>query len=453
MTFKEWLKWYKEVPWAVKWFVILILLRPIIDNFYKLKEVSPFLSPLYIVGALTPALIFFSVISKKLKRVKHSGVGTSFFIFGLLVSVNWIILDIIFPSLDTFGNSIKAITPTILLFYLMYIIRSQRDLHGIMVTFLYSGIYLVVLLVYEYLFGSISGIRVSEGRGGGERFTGFYNDMMNYATYITGAMLISCYFYLRNVYSSVKSKNYTLKFAGVLFICVMGLIGIKHVSTWAVCFAIFTLLALFNLKNFKGFFVLLFFSGIFFAFFGEEIYIKQIEPLIGKEINVASGNYDLAGGLNGRIGRWERYFDIWFNDLPWYSRIIGVPTSGEPISRVMCSSGMHNDYVRNLFSAGILGLFFYLVFLTLIVYRSTHFKTPEKFLIMGSVLALLMHSVSTVPLAYSSYIYLFLSIFSFALLPIRNAYHIIPWKITKSKNRHVFREPVESQVSTAGVSA
>lgn len=453
MKFKEWFQWFKEVPWAVKWFVILILLRPIIDNFYKLKEVSPFLSPLNIVGALTPVLIFLSVISNKLSVKSRSGVGNYFFIFGFIVIVNWVILDILFPDIDTIGNSIKAITPPLLLFYLMYVIRSQRDLHGMLVAFLYSGIYMAGMLIYEYIFGSISGVTLTEGRGGGERFTGVYNDMMNYAIYISGAMLIGGYFYLRNIYSTPRSKYYALRFAFIIAICIMGLVGIKHVATWGVCFTLFCLLALFNLKNFKGFFVLLFASGIFLLFYGESFYQKQIEPLIGKEINVASGDYATEGGLNGRIGRWERYFDVWFNDMPWYSRFLGVATSGNRISLIMCGAGMHNDYVRNLFTAGIIGLVFYILFLVLILYRAMYFKIPEKFLILGSVVMILLYSISTVPLAYSSLIYFMLSIFSFTLLPVNKAYIVQPWKIKKKKKRNRFQPTIQHQAEPARLSS
>jgi O-antigen ligase len=437
MTFKEWLQWFKEIPWTVKWFVILILLRPIIDNFYKLKDVSPFISPLNIAGVLTPVLIIASIFSGKVPRRNSSSIANMFFIFGFLVIVNWLLLDILFPSIDNLGNSIKSMTPPVLLFYMMYIIRSERDLHGILVSFLYSGIYLVGMMIYEFAFGSISGIRVTEGRGGGERFIGFYNDMMNYAIYIVSAMLIGCYFFLRNVHSVKKSKNYTLKFVTIIAICIMGLIGIKHISTWVVCLVLFTLLAIFNLRKFKGFFILLFLTSIFMIFFGESIYTSQIEPLIGKELNVASGDAEMESGLNGRVGRWERYFDVWFTEMPWYSRFVGVPTSGNRISLLMCGAGMHNDYVRNLFTAGIVGLFFYLLFLLLIIYKAMSFRIPERFLIIGSIVAIMLHSISTVPLAYSSYIYLLLSVISFALLPVKKAYHVVPWKTKKTPSSHV----------------
>jgi hypothetical protein len=58
MTFREWKKWFKELPWSCKWFVIFILIRPVTDNFYNLKEISPVYSPLYILGILRRYLFF-----------------------------------------------------------------------------------------------------------------------------------------------------------------------------------------------------------------------------------------------------------------------------------------------------------------------------------------------------------------------------------------------------------
>ena len=179
-------------------------------------------------------------------------------------------------------------------------------------------------------------------------------------------------------------------------------------------------------------------ASIFLVFFGEAIYENQIEPLINKEVNVANGDAEIESGLNGRVGRWERYFDIWFSEVPFYSKLIGVPTSGHRLSPVMCGGGMHDDYVRNLFTSGIIGIFFYLTFLGSVVYRALFFKIPERFLIIGSVIAIMLHSISTVPLAYSAYVSLLFSIISYALLPIRHAYRATSWGINrKAKKRGI----------------
>ncbi|HXD93300.1 MAG TPA: hypothetical protein VNX01_08810, partial [Bacteroidia bacterium] len=67
MTYKEWKYWLKSQPWHLRWFTVLVLIRPIVDNFYYLKNISPFLSPLYLVGIATPILCVYAIISFKRK--------------------------------------------------------------------------------------------------------------------------------------------------------------------------------------------------------------------------------------------------------------------------------------------------------------------------------------------------------------------------------------------------
>ncbi len=422
MSFKEWREWYKELPWSFKWFVILILLRPIIDNFYKLKEVSPLFSPLYIIGILTPILILVSIYSKKLNRRHNSPIDNVFFCYGLLVAINALILDIYFPSISVIANSIKWMTPPLLFLYLRHVIRSERDLNGVLTAFLYSGIYLLIQMSYELIFSSIQNDHVTEGRGGGERLLGFYNDMMNYAVYVVGTMLIGGYFFLKDVYSGRKSKIGSLKFPLTLVIVFAGLIAIKHVSTWAVCISLLGLIILYNFRNLRGFIIVMFIVSIGVTFFAQTIYDKQIKPLINKEVDVAHGDALIEGGLNGRVGRWEKYFDIWIDEIPLYSKLFGIANTGNRNSIMMTGGGMHNDFVRNLFMVGIVGLLLYFIFLVMVFFRSRYFRIPEKFLIVGALLALSLHSISTLPLAYSSYIYLLLSVFSFSSLPLNKAY-------------------------------
>lgn len=77
MSFQAWKKWLLALPWSFRWFAILVLLRPILDVFYFLKEISPAISPLYIVGTLTPILIIFLFLTvhfpeKKRTSLVHS---------------------------------------------------------------------------------------------------------------------------------------------------------------------------------------------------------------------------------------------------------------------------------------------------------------------------------------------------------------------------------------------
>ncbi|HEX5003120.1 MAG TPA: hypothetical protein VFW78_11545, partial [Bacteroidia bacterium] len=74
MSFRQWRRWYSGLHSSVKWFIVLVILRPVIDNFYYLKTVSPFLSPLYLVGVLTPLLALWTIF--KIKKPNYSKLDT-----------------------------------------------------------------------------------------------------------------------------------------------------------------------------------------------------------------------------------------------------------------------------------------------------------------------------------------------------------------------------------------
>ena len=116
LTFREWKSWLTELPWMHRWFILLILLRPLIDAIYFLKEVSPFLSPLYLVGVATPVLASYAIL--KIPRPNYSRLDTYFGIYTFLLSISCIALlvsDSI--SLDALDNILKVTLPSFLYFF------------------------------------------------------------------------------------------------------------------------------------------------------------------------------------------------------------------------------------------------------------------------------------------------------------------------------------------------
>ena len=78
------------MPWSLRWFIYLVLLRPLIDQLYYLKTVSPFLSPLYIVGVTTPFLCLFGI--PRIKK-QNTIISDSFFsIFTIITLITSTIL-------------------------------------------------------------------------------------------------------------------------------------------------------------------------------------------------------------------------------------------------------------------------------------------------------------------------------------------------------------------------
>lgn len=418
MNIKEWWKWLRELHFSRKWFVILVLIRPIVDNFYDLKDFSALTSPLYIVGILTPVFIVFSALSPSLPRSTSSHSDIPLVIWMVFLLFNCFVYYTTTLSVVAVGDVVKYLTPLLLVLYSRRFIQSKRDLDGILTTFLIACIFPLGLLIYESIFDPIAVEYVSEGRGGGTRIRGGYADIMNYAIYIMGFFIVGGYYFLTSVYRRHKNeiRINVWWLAAILTLTFYGLTQIKHVSSYSVFFAILFYLIIHNLRNSQG---IAFIGGlllIVLPFFAQQIYDTQIDPLIHKEILVAEGETSTDGALNGRMSRWEKYFAIW-EQMPMTNHFIGVATANFKETDVMIGGGMHSDYVRNLFLCGIIGLLFYVLFNFSILGNYFIFDLPEKFLVLSTVTAMMLWSVSTCPEMYAPLLYFAYPIYAFAVLP------------------------------------
>ena len=108
MKYKDWKIWISALPWHLKWFVVLVLIRPIVDNFYYLKNISPLLSPLYFVGIATPILC---IVAITLYRKKDKSIFD--FLFGawtLLMLISLFFMFIFDPLSKTFLEYLLKLT-------------------------------------------------------------------------------------------------------------------------------------------------------------------------------------------------------------------------------------------------------------------------------------------------------------------------------------------------------
>ncbi len=417
MSFKQWWAWYKGSPLYKKWFILLILLRPLIDNFYELKETSALASPLYIVGILTPILILLSTVAVGFPKATQALEAIPFRIWAILVVFNAATFWFINLSVVAFGDLIKYTTPVLLFFYARRIVQSKADLHGILTTFLISCLFPFTVFLYESFVNPIAIEYISQGRGGGSRIRGAYADVMNYAIFFILFLLIMSYYFVQKLYSAgnyVQVKTWHIVFT--IFFVAYGLTSINHVSSWGVFFALIIILLAHNLRNTRGLLFVFVFLFIIGSFFAQDLYIDHIEPLIGKELLIVEGESDTDQAFNGRMTRWEKYFETW-EQMPPINHFIGITTANFKETVIMIGGGMHSDYVRLLFMTGFIGLFFYIVFLISVLSRWVRLAMPEKYLIAATSAMMILWSITTVPTLYAPLLYIVYPIIAFVLLP------------------------------------
>jgi O-antigen ligase len=410
LNYKEWKYWLKSLPWHLRWFVILVLIRPVVDNFYYLKNISPFLSPLYIVGIATPILCVYAIIT-----YKHKDRSTLDILFGCWSA--FVFLSLLFMFLNDPGSKtfleyfLKLSMPVYLFFFLRLLIRSRKDLDGILQTFLYSSLFVVGVFLFELL---VNPIKMQKTRDL-ERIQGYYGDVMNYAIYLSQGFLIVCYFYFskKNVQSSFV-RNRTFIFT--ILICVACLFKISHTATYGVFLGILLLFLLFNVRTNKtvGFVFIIFISAVAYLFGGDAIE-KNVAPLLKTDIAVYEGKKSEERLLHGRVGRWKAMLEQ-FSGFSVPAQLFGMPLILED-SYAEVSSGAHNDFVRILFFTGLIGLIFYLLIIITYFGRLKYLQSDQHFLALGAMTILFLYSISTCPTLYAPMLYILFSVVCYLALP------------------------------------
>jgi len=410
LTYKEWKYWIKSQPWHLRWFTILVLIRPIVDNFYYLKNISPFLSPLYLVGIATPILCIYAIVS--FRRRDRSVFDFLFGLWTILILFSLLFMFINDPLSKTFLEYfLKLSMPAYLFFFLRLYIRSLKDLDGLLQTFLYSALFVVGVFLYELI---VNPIKVQKTRDL-ERIQGYYGDVMNYAIYLSQGFLIMCYFYFRkkNIQSIfLRTRNLVI----VAIICVAGLFKISHTASYGVFAAILLLFILFNLKtNRTAGFVLIISLSVIGYFFGSEAIEKNVTPLLKTDVAVYEGKKSEERLLHGRVGRWKDMLEQYSN-FPVASQFVGMPSTLKD-SYAEVSTGAHNDFVRILFFTGYVGLTIYMLTFVSFFNRLKFLSSDQHFLALGTLAILILYSISTCPTLYAPMLYVLYAVLCYLVLP------------------------------------
>jgi hypothetical protein len=410
MDFNEWRLWFKKLPWTLSWFIVLVLLRPVIDSFYYLKETSLFISPLYIVGVATPILCLIAII--KIPKPNYSRLDTAMSIYSGLIFLSCFFLLIKdFFSLKAIEFSLKLSIPVFLYFFCRRLIRSKKDLIGVFVAFLYSSVFVIITLAYELIFNPIN-VQMSRGL---VRIQGNFADVSNYAIYASCLVLIAGFIYFENTKKRSFQSRMIIYFVMVL-VSLLIVINIHHTVSYVV---ILSLLALFILNNFRTNFG----SAIFFLLtaviitytVGKEAVDANIIPLIETDILVYEGEKESEALLHGRVGRWQIYLTK-FNESSVVAQLIGLPVNIEKPYKYI-SSGSHNDYLRILLFTGYLGLATYITILISLYFRSIKHKPSMRYTGIGTLAILVLYSVSTTPSLYAPLLYVVIPIMAMLALP------------------------------------
>lgn len=413
MTYKEWRLWYVNVPRAYRWFIIFILIRPIVDNFYFLKNISPVLSPLYIIGILTPILVLYALqVTPKTIRTNLDS-NFKLWIFFMSFGLTFVFFNSVL-SVTSISFILKSTIPFFIYFLCRRLIQSERDLDGILQTFRYSVLFVFAMFIYEIIFKPFGYV---DTRGGLERIQGLYADVANYGMYFSLGLMVNCYFFLKSDMTIKKIRN--LLFMIIVFI--IALTRINHAATYFVFSAIFGLFLIFafRYRSFTGFIFVVIITLVFLIY-GETIQTKSIDPLFERDRMALEGKVDEGQLLHGRWGRWTMIFQYWV-DFPLHVQLFGVPfLLDSQWDWLYGQSGTHNDFLRIMMLSGIMGVLVYIIILINVMRRILKHKGPVVFLGLSSMTLLFLYSISLTPTMYAFVMYVLMAMFAYMTLPLNN---------------------------------
>lgn len=410
MKYKEWIKWVRSKPWLLRWFVYLVLFRPIIDNLYYLKYISPFLSPLYIVGVLTPILALTAIV--RYRGHFSTTFDTLFRTWSVIVIITTLAI-LISGGFDllTLSSALKFAMPVFVFFFLRVFMQSKKDLDGLIQTFLYSLGMVMILFFYELIIGPI---RITESRGL-SRIQGNFGDVFNYGLYLCFGLIFLAYREMQKNRQGIR-PGVIFRLSLLLGIGVLVLLRINHAASLLVFTFILFLFAWYqSRKNLIAVFVFVVAGIVIFQVFGDQLMEESISPLFEKDLMALSGEVNEEQLFHGRYGRWQYYWEF-YQEQSLPAQLLSVPlfNPGAPLY-LSTGSGSHNDYIRIGLFSGILGLFIYLLF-HLRLWRKTR-KIPlhDRFLISGVLVLLGLYSITLTPTVYAPLLYMAYATFAYII--------------------------------------
>ncbi|NSW95273.1 MAG: hypothetical protein HPY62_11260, partial [Bacteroidales bacterium] len=419
MKLRIWWQWVNSKPFYLRCFVFFLLIRPVAEQFYSLKSISPLFSPLYWLGALTLLFSVIGIINGK--RIK-SKLDRTFIFWAVLVVVSTTALYFSSSTILEYLNYATKLTiPVAVYYFLRVFIKDKVDFTGLLTTFLLSCIF----PVGSILFGLIRGGYFAEGR-----FEGSYADVFNHAFYLSFGTITLLYHYVKSRSDNNSMKISSLLIVAGLVIAIAGLWIIKHIATIAVFITVIVLFIYIVFRKKQQAALLMIVLALLFIFFtGDLFYQEVVNPRIEYEVEIIEGSRDVDQAVHGRMSRWTWLMGD-FRSAPFMAKLAGYPLSLKR-STHMINITPHNDFLRIMFFTGYAGLIFYIYFLYKGLKRVKYSDAPERFFIYAVIFSTILYSVTTVPTFYPGYVNILMIAFAYSALPV-----LRPVRNATAKNYH-----------------
>jgi hypothetical protein len=335
-----------------------LLLHPVAAAGWHLAYfVGPIkLNPLVVVGLLVPLFIILRAFTKgpSFTQMPLSGIWILYVCYNIFAGT--------MHALDEgAGTSLNLISRHIAGFVGFYMLQAffteRRDFRHLTIALVLSGLFPVLIVLYQILTGSGTLRGLSSGGDlrldqafGLVRYSGFYHDIVSVRGYVfqclAGIVLYWAYFVRPNRDMVVKALLIALTLASLFVLYKM--------YSKAV---ILTLLLWFGIWFFAngrlGLALVLGFLLIGVNALQSDLIFSEAETLFQVEINEAEGgDVDTGRLLHGRVGVWQHALQGFFQ-TSFLEQMFGA----------WSAFGAHNDFLQKLFYGGFVGLTIYVMLL------------------------------------------------------------------------------------------
>jgi len=351
-------------------FIASILFSPIIASTWKFQFSGISLIDLYFVLFVLIFIIRILIKKECLYVVPYQKLFLIYVFVLIFVSLNIYARGGILTAVEFLSKSLYL--P--LCFYWSSIYFSKRkDAKTLIISFILAVIFPLLFIFIQKATGYTW--RYHETRGL-VRSQGVYHDVVSARIFIIQALLGS-YLYWHYFLNAVRSLiiKYLLVFLSSL--CV---IGLYFLYSKAIVVTLILWILLFAFLK-KRIYILPLALGLFFlinSILGNRL-LSDMRILFSKEIEYAAGNISSDYVLAGRGGIWKMYSKEW-KDLPILEKMIGTGRS---------HGFFHNDFLRVLFSGGLLLLILYgglIIFFSVKLFKS--FKSEGKIIHFAALLGI-----------------------------------------------------------------
>ncbi len=366
------------------------LSKPIIDATWA-KSFGG-VSTLHVIGTLVPIFVIFNFIRHKIRISTFPlfGIWLTYVIYsGLTFSFN-IVDSGLFTFLDL---TFRILNGFIGFFVLQAFFREKEEFRKLLVIFIFAGFFPVLMGVYQGVSGVVWTERMTVGLS---RNVGMYHDASILRFYgfqtLTAIILYWSYF--------LKGTTAPLKKLALLSLVAMTIFTIYRLhskAAYAIGIVWFLIWVIAYRKYLLFFVIIAAVIGIN-SFTGGRIFKDSLQ-LFSKEIIASQDEVterDKKRTLGGRWYLWETAMEK-FNNRNVFQKLFGTGSSG----------AAHNDFLRNLFSGGYIGLMIYCILLLAVGMRvfKNYLRRKTPINIMAAMLfsMWLIDAMGLVPSLYPSY--------------------------------------------------